>query len=153
MIISLRNWKIRRTFIGIIFEEEGDIQIEWSYEGDEKKMKETMEEENLSQEEFYALYAAPLMASNRFHGERFMELLEEMKGTVKDEKLQKDLQQIIDETALAVQTHEMEHAFRIYQLLHDMDYYLLRYGPEAVEKDARDTSQISQYYGVLSVYK
>ncbi len=84
--------------------------------------------------------------------ENFIELLEEMKGTVKNEKLQTDLQQMIDETALAAETHEMEYAYHVYQLLHDMDYYLLRYGLEDVGKYVQDVSTLAKYYGVLSVY-
>jgi len=41
----------------------------------------------------------------------FADLLGEMKNIVKNEKLQYDLQQIIDETAFAAETHEMEHAY------------------------------------------
>ena len=36
---------------------------------------------------------------------------------------------------------------------HDMDYYLLRYGPEDVGTYVQDPSFICKYYGVLSVYK
>ena len=71
---------------------------------------------------------------------------------VQDEGLQNDLQQIIDETALAAETHEMEHAYNIYKLLHDMDYYLLRYGPEDVGKYTSDNSTVIKYYGALTVY-
>lgn len=134
------------------FDEKGDIQIGWGYDGS-LQMKDIMEKENLSQEEFYSQYGTPVMHSNRFNGENFVKLFEEMKETVKDEKLRNDLQQLIDETTLAVQTHEMEHAYKIFQLLHDMDYYLLRYGPEDVGKYVKDTSLISKYYGVLSVYE
>lgn len=89
---------------------------------------------------------------NRFDAGNFIELLEEMKATVQNEELQNDLQQIIDETALAAQTHEMEHANNIYKLLHDMDYYLLRYGPEDVGKYTQDKSIVAKYYGVLTIY-
>ena len=57
-----------------------------------------------------------------------------MKATVQNEALRNDLQQIIDQTALAAETHEMEYANNIYRLLHDMDYFLLRYGPKDVGK-------------------
>lgn len=110
------------------FDEKGEIQTGWTYDG------------------------TPVTVYNRFDAENFIELLKEMKQTVKNEKLQDDLQQIIDETALAAETHEMEHAYHIYQLLHDMDYYLLRYGLEDVGKYVRDVSIIAEYYGVLSVY-
>lgn len=94
----------------------------------------------------------PVMEYNRFDAENFIDLMEDMKKSVKNEKLQADMQKIIDETALAAETHDAEHAYNIFQLLHDMDYYLLRYGPEDVGKYVQDTSMISKYYGVLSVY-
>ena len=89
---------------------------------------------------------------NRFNAENFINLLEEMKTTVQNEGLQNDLQQIIDQTALAAETHEMKYANNIYKLLHDMDYYLLRYGPEDVGKYTQDASVAAKYYGVLKVY-
>ena len=134
------------------FDEKGDIQIGWTYEGDYQQMRAIMKRENISEEEFYVLYGTPATVYNRFDAENFIELLEEMKGTVKNEKLQADLQQMIDETALAAETHEMEYAYHVYQLLHDMDYYLLRYGLEDVGKYVQDVSTLAKYYGVLSVY-
>lgn len=112
------------------FDEKGDIQIGWV----DREMDK------------------PLTTYNRFDAANFIELLEEMKATVKNNKLKDDLQQIIDETSLAAKTHEMEHANNIYKLLHDMDYYLLRYGLEDVGKYVDDVTTISKYYGVLSVY-
>ena len=134
------------------FDEKGDIQIGWTYEGDYQQMRDIMKRENISEEEFYVLYGAPETLYNRFDAENFIELLEDMKETVKNEKLQADLQQMIDETALAAETHEMEYAYHVYQFLHDMDYYLLRYGLEDVGKYVQDVSTLAKYYGVLSVY-
>ena len=141
------------SFYWNYFDKKGEIQTGWTYEGSYWDVLEGMEKENISKEEFYARYGTPVMSSNRFDAENFIELFAEMKETVKNEKLREDLQQIMDETALAAETHEVEHAILIYQLLHDMDYYLLRYGLEDVGKYVRDTSLISRYYGVLAVYK
>ena len=135
------------------FDEKGDIQVAWVYNGSTQEMKGIMEKETLSLNEFLPRYGTPVTVYNRFDAENFAELLEEMKETVQNEKLQDDLQKIIDETILAAETHEVEHAFNIYKLLHDMDYYLLRYGLEDVGKYVHDISTISKYYGVLSVYE
>ena len=135
------------------FDEKGEIQIGWAYDGGFQEMHKIMEEENLSQEEFYSKYGTPVTDYNRFDAENFIELMEEMKESVQHEGFLKDLQSLIDETALAAETHEMEHANNIYRLLHDMDYYLLRYGPEDVGKYTQDGSVVSKYYGVLSVYQ
>ncbi len=135
------------------FDKKGEIQIGWAYDGDYRDVLAAMEKENISKAEFYARYGTPVMDSNRFDAENFIALFGEMKESVKDEKLREDLQQMMDETALAAETHEVEHVLNIYRLLHDMDYYLLRYGMEDVGKYVRDTSLISTYYGVLSVYE
>ncbi|MCM1039896.1 MAG: DUF5050 domain-containing protein [Ruminococcus sp.] len=98
-------------------------------------------------------YGDSITVYNRFDAENFAALLEEMKESVHNEKLRDDLQKLIDETLLASETHEVEHVVTIYQMLHDMDYYLLRYGLEDVGKYVQDISTIAKYYGVLSVYE
>ena len=133
------------------FDQTGKIQIGWAYEGDIDK-KEVMEEENLTEEEFYSKYGSPVVAENHYDAEVFAELLADMKSTVNNENLQNDLQQIIDNTKLAAETHEMEYANNIYKLVHDMDYFLLRYGPDDVGSYVQDKSMISRYYGTLSFY-
>lgn len=134
------------------FDETGEILIGRAYDGERKK-EEVMEEENLTEDEFYSKYGTQVIAYNSFDADAFIDLLEDMKASVNDEDLQNDLQKVIDETRLAADTHEVEHAVNIYRLLHDMDYYLLRYGPEDVGKYVQDTSTIMKYYGVLSIYE
>ena len=58
----------------------------------------------------------------------------------------------MDETALARETHAMEHANNIYKKLHDLDYFLLRYGPTDMGVYVEDPSTVSKYYGTLSYY-
>ena len=41
----------------------------------------------------------------------------------------------------------------IYKILHDLDYFLLRYGIEDVGKYTKDGSVVAKYYGVLMVYE
>ncbi len=53
---------------------------------------------------------------------------------------------------MASVTHEMEYANQIYKILHDLDYYLLRYGIEDVGVYTQDQGTVSKYYGVLAVY-
>ena len=109
------------------FDEKGDIQIGWA--DDE-----------------------PVMVYNRFDATNFINLIEDMQKSVHNEMLVADLQQLIDLTALAAETHEMEYANEIYKILHDLDYFLLRYGIENVGVYTQDRSVVSKYYGVLQVY-
>lgn len=133
------------------FDQKGEIQIGWAYDSSISK-KEICEKENLTEEEFYEKYGQKVMTYNRFDASNFIELMNDMKNSVRNEKLQNDMDYIINETKLAAETHEMEHANNIYKALHDMDYFLLRYGIEDVGKYTRDDSVVSKYYGVLSVY-
>ena len=133
------------------FDQKGEIQIGWAYDASISK-KDVCKEENLTEEEFYEKYGQKVMTYNRFDANNFIELMSDMKNSVHNEKLQNDMDYIINETKLAAEMHEMEHANNIYKALHDMDYFLLRYGIEDVGKYTRDDSVVSKYYGVLSVY-
>ena len=134
------------------FDQKGDIQIGWSYDGSYSEMKAVMEDEGISENEFYEKYGNPVMEYNRFDADNFVELIQDMQESVHNEMLIADLQQLIDLTILAKETHEMEYANDIYKILHDLDYYLLRYGIEDVGKYTLDDSVVSTYYGVLTVY-
>lgn len=93
------------------------------------------------------------MEYNRFDGANFVELIQDMQKSVQNESLSADLQQLIDLTNLAIETHEVEYANEIYKILHDLDYFLLRYGIEDVGKYTKDGSVVAKYYGVLMVYE
>ena len=54
---------------------------------------------------------------------------------------------------MAMEKHEVEYANEIYKVLHDLDYFLLRYGIEDVGKYTVDGSIVAKYYGVLTVYE
>lgn len=135
------------------FDQKGDIQIGWTYDGGYYERKEIQERENLTTDEFYEMYGTPVVAYNRFDAGNFIDLITEMQESVQNENLRGDLQRLIDETALAKDTHDVEHAENIYEILHDMDYYLLRYGLEDVGIYVKDASVLAKYYGVLSVYR
>jgi hypothetical protein len=134
------------------FEQKGDIQIGWSYDGSYSDMKTIMENEGISQNEFYEKYGEPITEYNRFDAVNFINLIQDMQKTVHNEMLIADLQQLIDLTSLAKETHEMEYTNEIYKILHDLDYFLLRYGIDDVGAFTNDKSVVSKYYGVLAVY-
>lgn len=135
------------------FDKKGDIQVGWSYDGDYKEIRQIRESEDLTLDEFYQKYGKEVYAYNRFDADNFVALIEDMKKSVMNENLQNDLQYIADETKLAKETHQVEHAENIYKALHDMDYFLLRYGIKDVGEYVKDVSTIAKYYGVLSIYE
>lgn len=134
------------------FDESGEIQIGWATGDDEQTIQEIMSQEGLTETDYYEKYGNKVVAENKYSAEEFAQLLEEIQGSVLNEALKNDLQQIIDEARLAAETHDVEHAEKLYYLLHDMDYILLNYRLDTEGQYVKDKSTISQYYGVLSVY-
>lgn len=92
------------------------------------------------------------IASNRYDAERFINLMEEHKEDVRNEDLIGEIQYIIDQTALARDTHVMEHVNNVYRMFHDLDYFLLRYAPSDVGPYVKDDSTITKYYGTLGAF-
>lgn len=134
-----------------LFDETGEIQIGWAYDG-EVDMEAVCRQEDLTEEEFCAKYGTPVVTENRYDADAFIALIEKLKGPVQNEALKTDLQEIVDLTELAKNTHVMEYANSLYQKIHDLDYFLLRYGPADVGPYVEDDSTITKYYGTLSVY-
>ncbi len=86
----------------------------------------------------------------------FADLIADIRETVHDEGLRADLQFIIDQTLQAADNHSMACANELYKTLHDMDYFLLRYGPAIDEGKPdqwiQDKSTVEKFYGMLSCY-
>ena len=97
-------------------------------------------------------HGQPVYAYNRFDADNFIALMEEMKGLLKNDMLTADLNQLIENTRQAKETHDVTYIKEIYYLLHDMDYYLLRYAPDDVAAFVQDKGRIAVYYGALQVY-
>ncbi len=133
------------------FEQTGEIQIGWAYSGDLDK-DSICTQEGISEDEFYEKYGTGVVTNNKYDAESFISLIDELKSTVESEKLIGDLQRIIDEVSAAKDNHDVENANNLYKILHDLDYFLLRYGLEDVGPYVRDISTISKYYGTLSFY-
>ena len=134
------------------FDKAGDIQLGWWYKGNICSMDIIMKIEHITEEEFYKTYNEPGIVYNRFDATNFINLIQDMQESVHDELLRADLQQLIDLTILAEETHEVEYVNDIYKILHDLDYFLLRYGIEDVGKYTHDNSIVSKFYDMLIVY-
>lgn len=133
------------------FEQTGEIQIGWTWDGKlGGDIDAVCREKNITKDEFYAQYGKRIVTENHEDADGFAERFSKLRDTVQDEALKADLQYIIDEMQLAKDTHEMAHANNLYEKLHDLDYFLLRYGPEDIGKYVRDRSTAEKYYGTLS---
>lgn len=134
------------------FDCKGDIQLGWWYHQAIYPKDVIMKAENITEEEFAETYTEPGIVTNSFDAADFIDLISEMKSSVKNEALAADLQQLMDLARMARTTHEMQYANELYKVLHDLDYFLLRYGIEDVGQYIADAGTVGTYYGVLAVY-
>lgn len=82
----------------------------------------------------------------------FYDLLDTMHGLLKTDLLDADIEELRKDMELAVETHDVNYLLKIYYKLHDLDYFLLRYGPDDVGPYVWDDSCVRTYYGSLKVY-
>lgn len=129
-------------------DEKGEIQIGWAFE-DGVRYDGTDE---AGRREFEEKYGAEVKAYNRLDGDDFIALMEEMRDSLESGLLKGDFDSLIENMRLAKETHDVLYMENIYHILHDMDYFLLRYGPEDVGKYTKDGGTVNKYYGVLDVY-
>lgn len=64
-----------------------------------------------------------------------------------------DLDNLSEAIEQAKDTHDVSYVERAYQIVHDMDYFLLRYGTWDVGSHVSDMSAVSKYYGALEIYQ
>lgn len=133
------------------FDQTGEIQIGWAVDGG-LDINTVCEQEGITEDEFYAKYGTRVVSNNEYSADDFVAILDEIIATVQNEDLKTDLQYVRDEAWLAKENHSMAHANNEYKALHDLDYFLLRYGPDDVGPYVDDDSTISKYYGTLSIY-
>ena len=132
------------------FHEKGEIQIGWGYPSE---LKYEDFKEKMTEEEFYAVYGSEIMTDNTHTADDFIQIIGELKEITHSEDLRDEFDFLIHEMELLKVDHNVEHLYNIYYVLHDMDYYLLRYGPIDVAPYTMDDSTILKYYGVLKIYK
>lgn len=125
-----------------------NIQIGWDLS--EKRYDDAS---GLSRKEFNEKYGTPVMAYNRFDADNFINLMAEMRDSLKTDLLKKDFDNIVNYMQLAKENRDVEYIIQIYRIVHDMDYFLFRYGIEDVGRYVDDISTISKYYGALTVYE
>lgn len=115
------------------FHETGDIQIGWSYNASLDK-DAICADEGLTEWEFYKKYGTGVNTYNEYDADGFIALLQEASASVEDAGFLQDLQYIMDQTRLAKETHDMEHANNLYKSLHDMDYFCSNTGPKTLAR-------------------
>ena len=133
-----------------LFHKTGEIQIGWAIDAD-LTYKDYSDE--MTEEEFYETYGAEVVTYNDYTADDFIRIMQELRDSTASDVLTADFNTLIQEMELAKEDHNVEHILTIYYILHDMDYFLLRYGPEDVGKYTIDDGTVTKYYGVLKAYE
>lgn len=107
----------------------GEFQIGWAFEENSIYDKSATD---LTEEEFNKKYGKPVMAYSQYDAEKFIDIMSEHKESTNSESLKKDFANLINYMELAKESHDVKYIKQIYEILHDMDYFLLRYGLEDV---------------------
>lgn len=132
-----------------LFEQTGETVMGYALE---EEQVEPWESSGMSFNEFGALYGSEVIYDNPYDAEYGIAVFSELKESVHNEDLKKDLDNIIMNFQKAKETHDIKYVKDLYHILHDMDYFLLRYGWEDVGKYVQDRSTLEIYYDVLTCY-
>ncbi len=130
--------------------ETGEIVEGYAFDEDVWDKKE---EEGLTEREYEQKYGDKVYNTNQYDADRILRVLAEIKSTIRNEDLVCDFGRIIADVKEAKESHDAKCIMEIYRILHDMDYYLLRYGQEDVSAGVKDLSTLKLYYGELTCYK
>ncbi len=111
-------------------------------------------EGDMTIEEYNETFGTPYMTQVKVpKAERFYSYIDKLRSLVKTDLLDADFDRLEECMRLAVENHDVNYFHEIYHILHDLDYYLLRYGPVDVGAITDDDSTVRKYYGILKVYR
>lgn len=126
------------------------IQIGWKLKDGDRFIASKTE---LTQKEYLEKYGEEIIEYNRLAADDYIQIFTELHESIHHEVLKQDFQKIILSFEKAKETHDVVFIEDIYKIVHDMDYFLFRYGIEDMRTFVDDMSTVSIYYGVLAVYE
>lgn len=77
----------------------------------------------------------------------------ELTVSAENEAFRRDVEALCTALQQAKDTHEADYVMQAHGILHDMEYFLLRYSPRDVAPYTQDKSLSGRYYGALEVWK
>ena len=144
----------------------GTIVTGWQLEiGEEYYLKEGEEERRKYLQEQYPefgkvsldklgqMYGEPYYEENRYGAETVIQRMEELTASAENEIFRSDVEALCTALQQAKDTHEAEYVMKAHEILHDMEYFLLRYSPRDVTPYTMDTSMSGRYYSALEVWE
>ncbi len=147
------------------FEETGDIDVgegisyedETGLTGDERLA--LCEKEGITVDEFFEKYGTktPILIGgySKYSVDEIVSMIGQLRDTVQNQDLRTDLAYLSNQILWARETHRMLYVSNMFKLLHDLDYFLLRYGPDdqpSTDPYYNMPSVVSNYYGMLTAF-
>ncbi|MBD5551473.1 MAG: M56 family metallopeptidase [Lachnospiraceae bacterium] len=107
----------------------------------------------VSLEELREKYGEPYYEESRYGAETVIQRIKELTASAENETFRSDVEKFCSTLQQAKDTHEVSYVMQAHEILHDMEYFLLRYSPRDVAPFTQDKSLSGKYYGALEVWK
>lgn len=163
------NWETRlydkESAAWNFIDRSGTVEAGWTIEWDPESHLKTAEEQRAYMKEKYpeygeisleALskkYGEPYFLENHYGVESVIQRVNELTVSAENEAFRRDVEALCTALQQAKDTHEADYVMQAHGILHDMEYFLLRYSPRDVAPYTQDKSLSGRYYGALEVWK
>lgn len=135
--------------------------LEWNVDADlktEKERREYMKQRypeygEIPLEELERKYGEPYYEENAYGAEAVIQRMDELTASAENKAFRRDVEALCEALRRAKDTHEADYVMQAHEIVHDMEYFLLRYSPRDVASYTADKSLSGRYYGVLEVWK
>ena len=103
-------------------------------------------------EELERKYGEPYYEESYYGAETVIQRMRELTARAENKAFQADVENLCNALQQAKDTHEANYVMQAHEILHDMEYFLLRYSPKDVMPYTQDKSLSGRYYDVLEVW-
>ena len=136
---------------------EEDLNGYGDIEGEEERREYLREKYpefgKVSLEELGKKYGEPYYRESWYGAETVIQRMRELTASAENEVFRSDVEALCSALQQAKDTHEVAYVMQAHEIVHDMEYFLLRYSPRDVAPYTQDKSLSGRYYGVLEVWE
>ena len=154
----------RNNVVWNFIDQTGTVQAGWYLEDDPGDYIDAGEEERkkiqekypefgkVTLEELERKYGEPYYEESYYGAETVIQRMRELTARAENKAFQADVENLCNALQQAKDTHEANYVMQAHEILHDMEYFLLRYSPKDVMPYTQDKSLSGRYYDVLEVW-
>ena len=154
----------RDSVVWNFIDQTGTVQAGWHLEDDPGDYLDAGEEEREKMQEKYPefgkvtleelgrKYGEPYYEESYYGAETVIQRMRELTASAENKMFQADVENLCNALQQAKDTHEVNYVMKAHEILHDMEYFLLRYSPKDVMPYTQDKSLSGRYYDALEVW-